>query len=65
MGAVFIEYNEKFRGKIPEDLVDLVDDLKKNGTQRMPKANAQRIQRLGIGRWVSRSVGKRRERTHT
>lgn len=61
MGAVFVEYNSEYKGKIPEDLKPIIDDLKNAGTVRLNKKTANRCIKLGVGNWVSRVVGKRRE----
>ena len=61
MAAIFVEFNRKYKGKVPAELEPVVQQLKSKGTMRLSKGTARQIIDLGVGHWVSRNVGKKRE----
>jgi len=62
VATIFVEFNKKFKGKIPEELKEVVDELKQKNCMRLRRPIAKQVMNLGVGNWVSRNVGKKREK---
>lgn len=65
MASVFVEYNKNYKGNIEtikSVSSDMINKLKQDGIMRLNKQIAQKLISCGIGKWVSREVGKRREK---
>ena len=62
MASIFVEFNNKYKGKIPESLSSIVRELKDKDCMRVTRPVAEELMDKNIGKWVSRRVGKARER---